>query len=462
MAARSMGPPAGDAQALSEGGYLEASQYQQMAAPQVPGVGTQLRFAETPGNGKAGPSEVRPALRVKSPEPAVVTVMTPGDQTDPPSSALRPVAEVASTPIPGPQLSQGSRKGPLPPKGARAPAEVAPRESMDSGVNHREDWSLAQLRPLVGEGRQPPKTPSPVDHAAINWPGTRPLKVSTVHRDTSSQRQPSSHGLCRLRVNEVRQLTRRRATSAEIKLFKSWSLEFPNPLVVKGADGGLITLRGERLISAAAAVGAVVQAEIFVTTTPEETALAVLRATSSYALAGRNPIVRVDQVVTLISRGWTAADIAARVGWTNARISQLTTVAALAETCPQAWRAFRAGWISELTAVYVSRRIRIEPLASIKADEVIERAASAPLTTRRWRRELLAELEAALGTGPSAATTGAAPRTASAARSGPDGTTNSTRRRRSTDLNPRIRQREGQMELFDLGDSGAAAPPPAA
>ncbi|HUY55495.1 MAG TPA: hypothetical protein VMV23_10085 [Candidatus Nanopelagicaceae bacterium] len=231
---------------------------------------------------------------------------------------------------------------------------------------------------------------------------------------------------------------------------------------MQDTDGGVVVVRGERLISAAAAAGEGVEAEVLLTTTPVETALAILRATSTLAQPTRNPIVRVDQVVTLIDGGWTAADIAAGVGWTNARISQLKTVAALAETCPQAWRAFRAEWISERTAVYVSRRIRIEQVASTKAGDVIERAAGAPLPTRRWRRELLAELEAALGSGPSAATTGTAPRTASAAKSGPGGTTNTTPRRRSTDLSRHIRQRERQMELFELGDSGAAAPPPAA
>jgi hypothetical protein len=232
--------------------------------------------------------------------------------------------------------------------------------------------------------------------------------------------------------------------------------------LVQVADGGLVMARGERLISAAAAAGEGVEAEVFVTTTPVETALAILRATSTLAQPTRNPIVRVDQVVTLRDAGFTAARIAAAVGYTEPRISQLLSVAELAETCPAAWRAFRARWISECTARYVSTSIRRQAELAVKAGDVIERSASTPLTTRRWRRELLAELEAALGSGPSAAATGTAPRTAPATASEPGGTTNTTPRRRSTDLSRHIHQRERQMELFDVGDPGAAAPPPAA
>jgi len=293
-------------------------------------------------------------------------------------------------------------------------------------------------------------------------PAARRSHAATRHSAKDPSVGQRRHRVGRLRAIEMGRLARRQATAAELKLFildRQW---LPFPLLVQDTDGGVVVVRGERLISAAAAAGEGVEAEVLLTTTPVETALAILRATSTLAQPTRNPIVRVDQVVTLIDGGWTAADIAAGVGWTNARISQLKTVAALAETCPQAWRAFRAEWISERTAVYVSRRIRIEQVASTKAGDVIERAAGAPLPTRRWRRELLAELEAALGSGPSAATTGTAPRTASAAKSGPGGTTNTTPRRRSTDLSRHIRQRERQMELFELGDSGAAAPPPAA
>lgn len=295
-----------------------------------------------------------------------------------------------------------------------------------------------------------------------NRDGTAPRALPAAsHNAKNPQEGQQRHRVRRLSANEVGRLARRQATAADLKLFKSNGDRLPYPLLVKGADGGVVTARGERLISAAAAAGEGVEAEVFVTTTPVETALAILRATSTLARPTHKPIVRVDQVVTLRDAGFTAARIAADVGYTEPRISQLLSVAELAETCPAAWRAFRAGWISERTTLYISTSIRRQAELAVKAGDVIERAASTPLTTRRWRRELLAELEAALGSGPSAAASGTAPRTAPAT-SEPGGTTNTTPRRRSTDLSRHIHQRERQMELFGVGDPGAAAPHPAA
>lgn len=320
--------------------------------------------------------------------------------------------------------------------------------------------------------RDPPPAPRPGRSCAERH-GTQPdlpppnpaagqPQTATHHlvKDPSVGQQ--QHRIRRLSANEVGRLSRRQATAVELKLFNLEPRRLPYPLLVQVADGGVVVARGERLISAAAAAGEGVEAEVFLTTTPVETALAILRATSTLAQPARNPIIRVDQVAALRDAGLTAARVAAAVGYKEARISQLLSVAGLDTTCPAAWRAFSAGWISERTARYISTSIRRQPELAAKAGGVIERAAGTPLPTRRWRRELLAELETALGNGQSAAATGRAPRTASAPASASGDPTRATPHRRSTDLSRRTRQRELQLDLFDSDKLGDHAPRPAA
>lgn len=336
MAAVSVGRSAGgNATALSEGGYLEPSQPEQVAAPPAPAVDTQLSF-EVLEDGSDGTGAACAALHAEIAEPTVVSVVTPDGLAARPSPGPTPVTEAAPAPKSRRRPTSHGTRTELPPNGASATAEAGPHEVVESGVDHREVWSLAQLRRVVDRDARP----------------------------------------------------------AEIKTFNSLAGSLPRPVVVRGPGGQCKVVRGEAIVAAAVALDrAQLVMDVYHASTEPKFLVEVLRALGPLGQPTRDPVLRVTLIARLRALNWASTDIARATGWTPARVCQLLRVADLQTSCPAAWSLFRRRCLADEVARTIAVNLARDPSRITGVTEMLDQVKvdlTDLVATRRRFREALA------------------------------------------------------------------------
>ncbi len=317
-------------------GYPDAPRSKQMADPPSPGLDTQLSFADL-ADGSDSPSALRQALHAETAQLAVAPGIPPGDLASPPSPPILPVTEVAppakSRRRP---TSHEDSKGPPPLNGASATAEAGPREVVESGVDHREVWSLAQLRRVVDRDARP----------------------------------------------------------AEIKTFNSLAGSLPRPVVVRGPGGQCKVVRGESIVAAAIAVDrSQLVMDVYHASTEPKFLIEVLRALGPLGQPTRDPVLRVTQIARLRALNWASIDIAGATGWTPQRVCQLLRVADLQTSCPAAWSLFRRRCLADEVARKIAVNLARDPSRITGVTEMLDQVKvdlSDLAGTRRRLREVVA------------------------------------------------------------------------